>query len=60
MIWGLVLSEGDSMSMSFRDPVSAMAVAMQAKEVISEPAVNAMEPKSMKIMTSTAIRPVLV
>ena len=48
------------MSMSFRDPVSIMAAAMQVKEVNSEPAAHAIKPPSMKIITSTAIKPVLV
>ena len=57
---GLVLPEGGSVSMSFRDPVSAMAVAVQAKAVVSEPAVHARKATNMKTMPSTAIRPVLV
>ena len=54
------LSRVNCMSMSLRDPVSAMAAAAQVKEVDSDPAVHARKETNMKTIPSAAIRPVLV
>ena len=55
-----IVSRVSCISMSSRDPVSAIAAAAQVKAADSDPVVHARKATIMKTIPSTATRPVLV